>query len=89
MRVPRRSPLFSAIVLAGASLTAVDACGGTSDNKGDASAPGDAAADNTAATGDGSITADGAQSDAADASVTDSSCPPGSERETPPCALIR
>jgi hypothetical protein len=79
MRSRRRSPLFTAVVLAGASLTS--GCGGTSTTSGgaaDAKAPNDAALSGDAATAD-------AGEDAGDAGL----CPPGSERPTPPCALIR
>jgi len=90
MPVRRRSPLFSAVVLAGASLTqAVNACGGDVDPP----SPSD----------DASTTADGSRPDAgasdarfnpADAQkpsdpVDAGSCPDGSDQPTPPCVLIK
>jgi len=77
----RRSPLFSAIVLAGTALTAMQACG-DDDNapvKGDASTPSDSASDASKLEAGADVAAD-AISDA---------CPPDSEISTPPCALIR
>ncbi|MBX3204244.1 MAG: hypothetical protein KF764_04205 [Labilithrix sp.] len=85
----RRSPLFSAVVLAGASLTqAIVACGGreepTSDEPAseelDASSRVDADARSSFTPGEA-----GAVGEPADAGE----CPDGSERPTPPCALIK
>lgn len=84
MRSLRRSPLFSAVVLAGASLTSAGACGSTESVPGSADAASGTGTDATI--GDtGKPTAD-----AADANEPkDAACPPDSEISTPPCALIK
>lgn len=95
---PRRSPLFSAIVLAGVSLTSGTGCGGS-----DAAAVADdtgtttdtKSGDGTADTGSASDTASptdatDATSDAAsDVLDANDACPPDSELPTPPCSFIR
>lgn len=84
MRSHRRSPLFSAVVLAGAALTqTVDACGGETDRSGesDASTASDAKAPSTRPDA-GWQPADAAPQDAG-------TCPDGSERPTPPCVAIK
>lgn len=86
MRTLRRSPLFSAVVLAGASLTSAGACGSTE------SVPGSADAASGPGTGADATTRDAAlpTTDAADANEPkDAACPPDSEIPTPPCALIK
>ncbi len=84
MRKLRRSPLFSAVVLAGASLTSAGACGSTETTPADA----DAATGTPGA--DGATSDTGKANDAADASEPkDAACPPDSEIPTPPCALIK
>lgn len=86
MRTLRRSPLFSAVVLAGASLTSAGACGGGEEVPGST----DAATESGAGL-DGAAKADTAQTnDASDAGEPkDAACPPDSEVPTPPCALIK
>ena len=90
MPVARRSPLFSAVVVAGASLTqTVAGCGAGVD-------PSETEADASVAT-----PSDGGPTDAArdgrspftppDASASPDaeSCPDGSDRPVPPCHLIK
>lgn len=95
MRGARRSPLFTAVVVAGASLTqAIGGCGGEVDP---AESDADAAAASTA--GDGGTT-DGGSTDArrdappftppeASAPADAGTCPDGSDMPVPPCVLIK
>ena len=88
MRLLRRSPLFSAVVVAGASLTrAIGGCGG-----GPAETEADASVASSSEAGGPDAGDDGQSSFTptdADAVVDDASCPDGSDRPVPPCMLIR
>ena len=75
-RASRRAPLFSAIVLAGVSLTVAEACDDVIVERGDA---GQNPVDGGATAADGSP----------DTGDADAACPPDSEIPTQPCALIR
>jgi len=81
----RRSPLFRAVVVAGAALTQAVACGGgtqpSPETASDANGP---PARDAAAGGDG-------EPHDADPGVTDAGkgCPDGSELPVPPCHYIR
>lgn len=91
MSEARRSPLFSAIVLAGVSLTGAAAGCGSESTSGPAASQTPSAKDK--ATDGGATDEDGAAPDGATeeavAEELDASCPPDAERETPPCWLIR
>ena len=97
----RRSPLFSAVVLAGAALTAAQACGSETEdpsapspNAQDGSSGGDTQAASDATPGQEDATASDAAkgsdsgSDAPDDGNPKDACPPDSEIPTPPCVLI-
>ena len=88
MRTLRRSPLFSAVVVAGASLTrAVAGCGG-----GPAETDTDASVASSSETGGADAGNDGRSGfipREAGAVVQDASCPDGSDQPVPPCVLIR
>ena len=87
MRSPRKSPLFSAVVLAGASLTSAGACGSGDDAPGntDASTTESGTAQDAKANGDTGAAADAAET----GQPVDAACPPDSEIPVPPCALIK
>lgn len=81
MRSRHRSPLFAAVVLAGASLTSAGACGGEAEP----TAEGDASTADGGKDAKSPFTPADASRDAADAG----SCPDGSDQATPPCVLIK
>jgi hypothetical protein len=102
MVTKRRSPLFSAVVLAGAALTAAQACGSEDDASTSATNPGaqdgssgqDAQESADAAVAEDSATAEDAahEEDAAsagDGHASDAACPPDAEIPVPPCVLIK
>lgn len=85
----RRSPLFSAIVLAGVSLTqGIAACGGREEPS-DPLAGDDASTEPDArASSSGFVPAEAGPPK--EAEPTDAgTCPDGSDRPTPPCAYIK
>jgi hypothetical protein len=88
MRIPRRSPLFSAVVLAGASLTSAGACGSGDDAPGSTDASTSGAETGAAKDGSGAVDT-GAAPDTSTGQPMDAACPPDSEIPTPPCALIK
>jgi hypothetical protein len=87
----RRSPLFSAVVLAGVSLTgaaSVTACG-DDDNAPKNTGP-DASSSSSSSSSGSTATDAGTDSPSASDAATDAdACPPDAELPTPPCYLIK
>ncbi len=91
----RRSPLFSTVVLAGASLTAegVVACGNTPEAaiivEDDAGGGTVAEAGSAFSPDSGAAEDSAAPRDSGIEDVSDASCPDGSDRPVPPCYFIK